>query len=99
MQLEFPMLTIATQMEISVRDMNCQDIYTSKFGMQEEMATSLCTQSTNFTFADPFQTSLALTNTYLYLDVHNEWYFNEFVKVSGVPAYLVTKYFYDGEDG
>ena len=28
MQLEFPMLTIATQLEISVKDMECQDIYT-----------------------------------------------------------------------
>ena len=62
------------------------------------MANDLCTQSSNFTFADPFQTCVALTNTYLYLREYNEWYYDEFVKVSGVPTYLVTKYFY-GEDG
>ena len=43
MRLEFPMLTIATQMEISVANMNCQDIYTTNFGMTEDMATALCT--------------------------------------------------------
>ena len=87
MRLEFPMLTIATQMEITLKDMSCQDIYTTKFGMTDEMATSLCTKSTNFTFADPFQTCIALTNTYLYLGEYNKWYYEEFVDVSGLATY------------
>ena len=43
MRLEFPMLTIATQMEINLRGLTCQEIYTNVFGMTTEMATALCT--------------------------------------------------------
>ena len=53
------------------------------------MSERLCTESTNFTFSaaddDPMQTCVALTNTYLYNSDFNDWYYEEFMKVSELP--------------
>ena len=54
----------------------------------------MCTSSTNFTFADPFLTSVALTNTYLYQDTFNPFYYQEFLSVSGLAAADINATFY-----
>ena len=62
------------------------------------MSEQLCTQSSNFTFADPMQTCVALTNTYLFLGWLNPEYYNEFMQVSGVEYTKVLSFFYKDQE-
>ena len=57
----------------------------------------MCTTSTNFTFADPFLTSVALTNAYLYQNTYNSFYFKEFISVSGVSPVAINQTFYGSD--
>ena len=80
--------------DITTSGLECQEIYTTNFGLDTDMATNLCTSSTNFTFADPFQTSVALTNTYLYQSTFSPFYFNEFLEKTGMALSAVNDTFY-----
>ena len=44
------------------------------------------------------KTCVALTNTYLYQDDFNEWYYDEFIDVIGLPESDANSFFYD-DDG
>ena len=91
MKLEFPMLTIAEAMKYNYTSsgLSCTGFYEDYLGMDDDMSERLCTSSTNFTFSgaadDPMQTCVALTNTYLYNSDFNDWYYDEFMKVSELP--------------
>ena len=41
------------------------------------------------------QTCVALTNTYLYNSDFNDWYYDEFMKVSELPDAEMMKFFYE----
>ena len=57
----------------------------------------MCTSSANFTFEDPFLTSVALTNTYLYQNTFNSFYFKEFLSVSGIDQTAINQTFYGSD--
>ena len=61
-------------------------MYTTKLSLTADQATALCTTSQNFTYADSFNSSVALTNVYLYQDGFNSFYYNEFLNVTGMTA-------------
>ena len=94
MKLEFPMLTLAETMKYNITQSgftmtesgldsdDCLTIYEEWLGLSQNMADRLCTQSTNFTFSNVMQTCVALTNTYLYLNGFNSYYYTEFMSVS-----------------
>ena len=62
------------------------------------MAYSLCNSSTNFTFTDTMQTSVALTNMYLYLSIFNPQYYDEFMQVSGLSSTEEFDFFYKDDN-
>ena len=68
MQLEFPMLTIADKISDDINKNNtlCEDVYNKTLKLNYTSVDKLCYHSTNFTFADPLKSAVALTNTYLY---------------------------------
>ena len=96
MNIEFPMLTIAQTMKYNYTEsgLDCADFYTTKLGVADSIAQNLCQQSTNFTFADPMLTCVALTNTYLYLGEFNMWYYDEFMDVTDISSLSVVDFFY-----
>ena len=57
----------------------------------------MCNSSTNFTFADPFLTSVALTNAYLYKDTFNSFYFEELLSVSDINETAINQTFYGSD--
>lgn len=50
------------------------------------LADNLCDESTNFTFADPFLSCVALTNTYLYMSEYNPYFYEEFLDVTNIQT-------------
>jgi len=101
MSLEFPMLTLAQQVSIDFgnQGLECADFYTTNLEITSDQATALCTGSKNFTFADPFLTSVALTNTYLYQGTFNKYYYEEFLTVSEIPVAGINDTFYGPAKG
>ena len=99
MSLEFPMLTMASQVssDVTTSGLACADFYTTNLDLTSDQATALCTKSTNFTFTDPFLTSVALTNAYLYQNTFNSYYYTEFLSVSGVSPVAINDTFYGSD--
>lgn len=88
MSLEFPMLTLASKIASDVEatsDFSCENFYQTNLSLTSDQATALCTDSANFTFTDPFQTAVALTNSYLYQGTFNQFYFTEFIDKASMP--------------
>ena len=94
MQLEVPMFTLAETLSLdltttygpTIDTTNCEAIYTTEFKLTADQATDLCTNSTMFNFTDIFESSLAMTNTYLYGSVYNPKYYNDFMAALGMNA-------------
>lgn len=68
MQLEFPMFIIAQWVAQSYidADIPCLRWYEVNLGLDTYLARNLCSISQNFTFANPMDTAVALTNVYMY---------------------------------
>jgi hypothetical protein len=99
MNLEFPMLTIASQLNRNLNlegNPSCEDIYTKNFGMDAANATALCSSTGNFTFSSTnyFPSCVALTTVYLYQDGYNAYYYDEFVKLTGITPDQMSAYLY-----
>ena len=76
----------------------CQDIYVSTLGFTTVQADTICAASDgNFTFSDTFQTSVAITNMYLYQTGYNPEYYNEFATLTGLDAATLNTTFYDAD--
>jgi len=52
MNLEFPMLTIASQLNQTLDGLSCYEVYNTNFGMSSDNANALCTSTGNFTFTE-----------------------------------------------
>ena len=68
MRLEMPLLTIATAVENDFNNagLDCHNWFMNKLSMTDDQSNYLCTTSKNFTWTDPMQTAVAISNTYLY---------------------------------
>ena len=97
MSLEFPMLTVAKRVEINVNetsDFTCEGFYTSNSLLNSDDAKNLCANSTYFKFDNIFNTSVALTNMYMYQDVFNKKYFDDYTKTLGIDPTTMTDLLY-----
>lgn len=95
MQLEFPMMTIADKIAdyfTQNKTLVCEDFYVHNLTLSYIQADNLCFSSSNFTFADPLKTAVALTNVYLYQDKYNSFYIKEF---KNKTDYDVTSFYDD----
>ena len=96
MSIELPMLTIAKQLELSfiAEGQSCSDFYVTNELLDSGSADILCSSSVYFTFSDPEQTSIALTNMYLYLDNYNNKYYADYVEHLSLDPPPTENYFY-----
>lgn len=90
------MLTIAKQLELSfiAEGQSCSDFYVTNELLDSGSADILCSSSVYFTFSDPEQTSIALTNMYLYLGNYNNKYYADYVEHLSLDPPPTENYFY-----
>jgi len=62
--------------------------------LDADSATTICTTSTYFTFEDPEQTSIALTNMYMYMGNYNGKYFEDWTGKLALDPVPTAAYFY-----
>ena len=94
MQLEFPMLTISEQLVqdistvygLDIDNATCNTIYTDTFKLTADQALELCANSTYFNFSSVFNTTVALTNTYLYKSIYNPDYYMDFINTLNISS-------------
>ena len=87
MQLELPMLTIAKQNQLNYESdakNSCRNFYKTKRLVGDDDASKLCSKSTYFTFKNTFESSVALTNMYLYQDIFNSKYAEDYANTLGI---------------
>lgn len=58
--------------------------------MSDDEATSLCTKSQYFNFSDTMETSVALTNMYMYQGMFNPKYVQDFTDTLGIDPSTMT---------
>jgi len=74
MRLELPLMTLATQMQISLGTTpNCTDFYIKNMKLSSNTTALLCADAT-FDFSDVYLTSFANLNIMLYADKFNPKY-------------------------
>jgi len=96
MSLELGAMTYATALELNVVEAgtSCHDFYTNDCGWTNEAAvTGLC-KSPTYNWSDPFLTSYALVNLFLYRDTFNKHFYTEFFVASGISQEDADTYIY-----
>ena len=81
------MLTIAKQNQLNYeRDATntCLSFYKTYHLVGDDDASKLCSISTYFTFNNTFESSVALTNMYLYQDIFNSKYAEDYANTLGI---------------
>ena len=87
-------------MSQDVDGVDCADIYTTKIGFNSDQANALCGATDgNFTFSDPFASSVALTTVFLYTDVFNQWYYDEFASLMSLATVADAETLFYGDNG
>ena len=93
MSLELPMLTTAMRNKLNVdetKDFTCESFYKSYKLVSDADATKLCTQSQYFNFSDTMETSVALTNMYMYQGMFNPKYVKDYTDTLGIDPSTLT---------
>lgn len=107
MQLEFPMLTISEQLQqtiataysLDIDNATCNTIYTTMMKMTADQAALLCQNSTYFNFSSVLNTTVALTNAYLYKDIYNPQYYQDFINTTNISSSDFDTMMYSSSSG
>ena len=101
MSLELPMLTMAKQVQLTYEalpdDSKCTSFYVDSMSLDSDSAKTLCDSSTYFDFSNPFNTSVALTNMYLYQDVYNRKYFDDYTTTLSLDPSSMSELMYSAD--